>query len=127
MTRGLDVGIHLRPDLPNEEFVAGALGNLAAFELQLRRKETLQWQVLRIDGSPGQHHFRLIIRHPDRLLDLGIQRDLVRILNDLSNETEEQLAQRFTSAQSQGLHPQRVRPLHEEVDYWRDDFWNWFG
>jgi hypothetical protein len=127
MTRGLDVGIHLRPDLSNEGFVAQALGNLAAFELQRRRKEALQWQVLRIEGSPGEHHYRLVIRHPDRVLDLGIQQDLVRILNDLSNETEQQLAQRFVAAQSQGLQPQPVRSLHEEVDYWRDDFWNWFG
>jgi hypothetical protein len=127
MSRGLDVGIYLRPDLRDEGFVAEALGNLAAFELQRLRKEALQWQVLRVDGSPGQHHYRLVIRHPQRVLDLGLQHDLARTLNDLSNETEAELSQRLADAKSEGLRPLPVRQIHETVDYWRDDFWNWFG
>jgi hypothetical protein len=127
MDRGLEVGIYLRPGLQDEGFVAEALGNLAAFELQQIRKEALQWQVLRIETSPGQHHYRLLIRHPERVLDMGIQRDLSRTLNTLSDETEDQLAQRLSVAKSHGLHLVPVRPLKEPVDYWRDDFWNWLG
>ncbi|MGA7862208.1 MAG: hypothetical protein WCB19_10205 [Thermoplasmata archaeon] len=127
MSRGLEVGISLRPGLHDETFVAQALGNLAAFQLQQLRKETLQWQVLRVEGSPGQHHYRLVIRHPERVLDLGIRRDLSTTLDQLSNETEEELAHRLSEAESQGLHPVALRSIHEAVDYWRDDFWNWMG
>jgi hypothetical protein len=127
MARGLEVGIYLRPGLDNEQFVAQALGNLAAFQLQQLRKESLQWQVLRVEGSPGQHHYRLIIRHPERTVDLGIHHDLSRTLDELSNETEGELARRLSQAESQGLHPVAVRAIREAVDYWRDDFWNWLG
>jgi hypothetical protein len=124
---GLEVGIYLRPGLRDETFVAQALGNLAAFRLQQLRKETLQWQVLRVDGSPGQYHYRLVIRHPERTLDIGIRHDLATTLNDLSNESEDALARRLADAESQGLQPVPLRPVHEAVDYWRDDFWNWLG
>jgi hypothetical protein len=127
VSRGLEVGIYLRPGLNDEGFVAQAIGNLAAFELEQKRQEMLQWQVLRVDGSPGQHHFRLVIRHPERTLDLGIHHDLATTLNDLSNETEEDLSRRLTAAKAEGLVPVAVRPIHEAVDYWRDDFWNWLG
>lgn len=127
MSRGLDVGIYLRPGLQNETFVAQALGNLAAFQLQQIRHEALQWQVLRVETSPGQHHFRLVIRHPDRVLDLGIQHDLSDILKELSDETEEELARRVSVAESRGLRLVPVRPIQETVDFWRDDFWRWLG
>jgi hypothetical protein len=127
MTKGLEVGIHLRPGLPDENFVARALGNLAAFELGRARKETLQWQVLLVDTSPGQHHVRLVVRHPERVLDLGIHEHLSKILRDLSDETHEQLAQRFADAQANGLTPVPLRRISEPVDFWRDDFWNWIG
>ncbi|MGC2289770.1 MAG: hypothetical protein WA688_07945 [Thermoplasmata archaeon] len=127
MSRGLEVGIHLRPGLHDEAFVAGALANLAAFQLQQMRKETLEWQVLRVEGSPGQHHYRLVIRHPERTLDIGIHHDLSKTLDELSNETEDELAHRLTEAESHGLKSVPVRPIHEAVDYWRDDFWHWMG
>jgi hypothetical protein len=127
VSRGPEVGIYLRPGLKDEAFVAKALGNLAAFRIQQVRKETLQWQILRVDGSPGQHHYRLVIRHPERTLDLGIRRDLSATLTDLSNESEEELAHRLSVAESQGLSPVALRAIHEPVDYWRDDFWNWMG
>jgi hypothetical protein len=116
MARGVQVGIHLQPGLPDENSIATALGN-----------ESLQWQVLRVETSPGQYHFRLIIRHPERVLDLGIQKALARLLEDLSDETPDQLAKRFEEAKSKGLTPVPLRPIEEPVDYWRDDFWNWIG
>ena len=127
MHRGIEVGIHLRDGLADENFIATALGNLAAYDLQSLRKEALQWQILRVEGSPGQHHFRLIIRHPDRVLDLGLTRDLAKVLDSLSAETQEELARRLTVAESKGLERVPLRRLHEPVDYWKDDFWNWFG
>jgi hypothetical protein len=112
--------------LIDENFVGRAIGNLAAFQLQRERDEPLVWQVLRIEGSGG-NHFRLIIRHPERVLDLGIGRDLKRILDSLSDETVDELRRRFDGAQREGLNPVALRHLREEVDFWRDDFWNWLG
>ena len=83
MHRGLEIGRHLRPGLANEEFVAEAIPNLAAFRLQQERGEPLVWQMLRVELS-GSHHYRLVIRHPDRLLDLGIALD--RAVDDRSEE-----------------------------------------
>lgn len=127
MHRGIEVGIHLRDGLPDENFIATALGNLAAYDLQSLRREALEWQILRVEGSPGQHHFRLIIRHPERVLDIGLGQDLAKVLDSLSNETQEELARRLSVAETKGLKRVPLRHVHEAVDYWRDDFWNWFG
>ena len=124
--RGLEIGLHLRPGLPDENFVAEAIGNLAAFRIQQDRGERLVWQILRVEESKS-HHFRLIIRHPDRVLDLGIEADLKRHLSALSDETVEALRQNFLRAEREGLEPTRLRHIHEAVDFWRDDFWNWLG
>jgi hypothetical protein len=126
MHRGLEIGLHLTPGMNDENFVATAISNLAAFRLQQQRGEPLVWQVVRIETS-SSHHFRLVIRHPERVLDLGIGEDLKRILDSLSNETVEDLRVRFDRAQRDGLKPVALRHLHEEVDFWRDDFWNWMG
>jgi len=112
--------------LTNENFIAEAIGNLAAFRLEQERRETLVWQVVRVEGSGG-HHFRLVIRHPERALDLGIEHDLKRLLDSLSNETVEELHRRFEIAEREGLKLTRIRHVHESVDFWRDDFWNWLG
>jgi hypothetical protein len=112
--------------LADEDFVGMAIGNLAAFSLQRERNESLVWQVIRIEGS-SSHHFRLVVRHPERVLDVGITQDLKRILDSLSDETVEELRRRFEGAQREGLKPVALRHLHEEVDFWRDDFWNWLG
>ncbi len=112
--------------MADENFVGMAIGNLAAFGLQRDRHESLAWQVIRIEGSGG-HHFRLLIRHPERVLDIGIEHDLKRILDVLSDETIEQLRHRFDMARQDGMVPVPLRHLHEEVDFWRDDFWNWLG
>lgn len=124
--RGIEVGLHLRPGLPDENFVAQALGNLAAFELQEERAEALDWQVLRVD-LPNSHHFRLVIRHPERVLDVGLEHGVRGRLDSLSNETVEQLRTRFAEAKGRGLKPTPLRHVQESVDYWRDDFWNWWG
>ncbi len=126
MNRGIEIGLHLRPGLSDESFVAQAIGNLAAFRLQQERRETLAWQVLRVEGS-GDHHFRLVIRHPERVLDVGIGHDLKRLLDSLSDESVEELRSRYDAAQREGLKPVNLRQVHESVDLWQDDFWNWMG
>jgi len=127
VSKGLEVGLHLLPGLPDEIFIATALGNLAGFELGRSRQEQLQWQILRVETSPGQYHFRLVIRHPERVLDFGLHKELGRLLDDLSDETPEQLHARLKSAEGNGLKLVPLRRLEEPVDYWRDDFWNWLG
>lgn len=126
MHRGVEIGLHLKPGLTDENFIAKAIGNLAAYRLQQERGESLVWQVLRVEGS-GVHHFRLVIRHPDRVLDLGIEHDLKRLLDTLSDETVEELRRRFENAEGEGLRPSQLRHVHESVDFWQDDFWNWMG
>ena len=124
--RGLEIDLHLRGGLGDEGFIAEAIGNLAAFRLQQERGETLAWQVLRVEGA-GVHHFRLVIRHPDRVLDIGIAHDLRRLLDSLSDETTEELRKRFDDARQTGLKPTRLRHVREAADLWQDDFWNWLG
>ncbi|HTW55367.1 MAG TPA: hypothetical protein VMG36_02825 [Thermoplasmata archaeon] len=126
MTRGVEIDIHLNPTLTDEMFVAEALGNLAAFELGRDRREALRWQVLHITGM-GPHHFRLVIAHPDRALDLGLTPALKRTLDRLSSASVEGLRQEIEAAKKNGLTVVPIRTVHEAVDYWRDDFWNWFG
>ena len=126
MNRGVEVGIHLRPGLEDDNFVANALGNLAAFRLQVERKERLEWQVFRVEGSAG-HHYRLALRHPERVLDIGFRTNLEAVLQDLSDESVEELRQRLEMAVRAGLRESVLRTVRQEVDYWRDDFWNWLG
>ncbi len=126
MHRGIEVGIYLRPDLGDDNFVAEALGNLAAFRLANGRHERLEWQVLRVESS-AHHHYRLVLRHPDRLLDLGFKSELEAVLNDLSDETVDRLRERLRLAEQKGLRIVPLRRVHEEVDFWQDDFWNWIG
>lgn len=126
MHRGVEVDLHLNPTLTNEMAVAEALGNLAAFALARERHENLRWQVLHISGQ-GPHHFRLIVSHPDRLLDVGFVTALRRTLDGLSADTEAELQLAVKAATREGLAVVPIRTVHETVDYWRDDFWNWFG
>ncbi len=126
MHRGIEVGIFLRGGLADDDFVAQALGNLAAFRLSSERHEPLDWQVLRVESSRS-HHFRLVLRHPERLVDLGFKTTLRSILDDLSNETVDQLNERLRRAEQEGLRVVPLRRVPEEVDFWQDDFWNWLG
>ncbi len=127
MHRGVEVEIGLRRGLANDGYVAEALGNLAAYELAKRRGERLLWQVLRVETGPGRHHFRLIVRHPDRALDLGFHHALAAELEALSAESVDDLRRRFEAARKDGLAPVPLRHVREQVDFWRDDFWNWIG
>ncbi len=126
MHRGLEIDLHLSHGLKNENFVAEALGNLAAYELQRQRGEPLQWQVLRVEES-HHHHFRLVVRHPARPLDIGLSHAIRKALDDLSDESEEELSRRFHEARAQGLVPTPLRHIHESPDLWQDDFWNHIG
>ncbi len=125
MSRGLEIGLHLTPDLPDEIFIATALGNLVAYRLQEERKETLQWQVLRIVGT-GPHHYRLILRHPERSLDLGLAGDVKRLLESISELSPSQLRESLKAAESSGLKPVPLRTVEETSDLWEDDFWKYF-
>ena len=127
MGRGVGIGIFLQPHLRDEDFVARALGNLAAFRLQRERGELLEWQVLRVQTSEHQHHYRLVVRHPGRTLRRGVRKDLERQLSQLSAETEEGLRGQFEAAERDGLKAQPVRPVTEEVDFWEDKFWTYLG
>ncbi len=127
MHRGVEIGVFLQPHLHEEEFVARALGNLAAYRLQQERKEPLEWQVLRVQTSEHQHHYRLVVRHPEHVLDPGFRKDLEKILSELSDETEEQLRGRLEAAEREGLKPQAVRHIREDVDFWEDKFWEYIG
>jgi hypothetical protein len=124
--RGIEIGLHLTPGLSEENFVAEAICNLAAFRLQKERGERLVWQVLRVE-SESSHHYRLVLRHPERVLDVGIKSDLRPILDALSALTVEELRREFELAAHEGLAPIPLRNVHEDVDFWRDDFWNWIG
>jgi hypothetical protein len=126
MHRGIQIDLHLNPTLTDEMFVAEALGNLAAFELARQRRETLRWQVLHITGM-GPHHFRLIVAHPDRVLDLGLTPALKQTLDRLSGESVDGLRTALSAAKEHGLSLVAIRTVHESADYWRDDFWNWLG
>ena len=126
MNRGIEVGIYLRPGLANDNYIAEALGNLAAFRLAKARGEHLEWQVLRVNGS-SQHHYRIVLRHPDRWLDVGFRSELERILESLSDETVEELRRRVETAQADGLRLIPLRAIQEEVDFWQDDFWSYIG
>jgi hypothetical protein len=124
--RGIEVGLHLTPGIAEENFVGEAICNLAAFRLQQARGERLQWQVLRVE-SQNAHHFRLVLRHPERILDVGLKSALPPILDALSSLPLEELRRQFALARDEGLKPSPLRHVHEDVDFWRDDFWNWLG
>ena len=103
-----------------------AIGNLAAYRLQRERSESLSWQVIRIERSRS-YDLRRVIRHPERVLDVGIGQDLKRILDSLSDETVEDLRSRFEAARREGLKPAAFRHLHEGVDFGQDNYGNWVG
>jgi len=127
MHRGVEVGIFLTPGIDNDNFVAEALGNLAAYRLAERRRERLLWQVLRVKTSSAQHHYRIVLRHPERALDMGFKADLGSILKELSDLTVEQLHEQLLAAERAGLQFVKLRQVEEDVDFWRDDFWNFMG
>ena len=126
VSRGVEIGIHLAPGLADEAFVALALGNLAAYRLASERKERLQWQVLRVTGGDA-HHFRLVVRHPDRMMDPGLRKRLEEHMMDMSSMSEAKLKAAFDEAERNGLKPLPLRTVAEDLDLWSDNFWNWLG
>ncbi len=127
MTRGIEVAIHLTPGPNDTDAIAGALGNLAAYRLGRQRGETLQWQILKVMESDGKHFYRLLMRHPERRLDLGIHAALGRTLEELSANSPDALREALRAAEAEGLRPVPLRTIRYAVDFWRDDFWNWIG
>jgi hypothetical protein len=127
MHRGVEVGLYLRQGISDDNFVAEALGNLACFRLANQRQERLLWQVLRVQSSGAKHHYRIVVRHPDRALDLGFKSELGRILDTLSSLSEDELRAQLHQAVGEGLHVIKLRQVRLEVDFWQDDFWNWIG
>ncbi len=126
MHRGVEVAVHLSPELDDPDAIASALGNLAAYRLAQQRGERLVWQVLRVVESDGKHFYRLLIGHPDRLLDVGIHDDLRGQLDALSAMRPEELQAALRAAVAAGLTPVPLRQVEYQSDYWRDDFWNYF-
>ncbi len=126
MRRGFAFGLHLREGLSDEDAVARALANLAADRLQRERGERLAWQVLRVEGL-REHHYRPVVRHPERALDSGIKAHLARLLRELSGESVESLAARFAAAERQGLRAAPLRRVQEEDLWEHDDYWQYIG
>ncbi|MBX8636580.1 MAG: hypothetical protein KIS30_08470 [Thermoplasmata archaeon] len=126
VSRGVEIGIHLSPGLADEGFVALALGNLAAFKLASEKKDKLQWQVLRITGGDS-HHFRLVVRHPEKMVEMGIRKKLEEYMTDLSMYSESKLKAAFDDAAKNGLKAVPLRTIPEDLDLWSDNFWNWLG
>ena len=123
MSRGFELDIGLRPGLADEDAVGLALGNLAAAELQRERRESLEWKIVRVEEVSGRHHFAILVRHPEHLLDVGIHAQLRRILEGLSPLPEEELRSRFEKAKSAGLRAIPLTETDEQVDYWLDQDW----
>lgn len=82
--------------------------------------------MLRVE-EPHRHHFRLVVRHPDRAIDFGLTHALRRSLNDLAYESEEKLSRRYHDARNDGPTPVPLRHVHESPELWQDDFWNHLG
>ena len=129
MTRGFELDIVLRPGLAEENATAIALGNLGAAELQRERKEPLEWKIVRVDHLREGHHFAILVRHPEHLIEFGVHAQLKRILEGLSPLSEEELLSRFEQAKSDGLRPIPLTYVEEQVDYWLDEDWTlgWVG
>lgn len=126
MASGVELDLGVREGTPNEDFIAMAVANIAAFSLEKERGEGLQWQVIRVDAE-GHHHFRLVVRHPDRALDLGLKHALERELDRLSSMDAAAVRKEYERCGREGLKPSRLRHVSEHPDVWRDDFWNWIG
>ncbi|MEM3852404.1 MAG: hypothetical protein QXP70_05330 [Methanomassiliicoccales archaeon] len=126
VSKGIEIGLHLSRDLKDEAFVAEALGCLACFKLSKERGEELQWQIFRVTGG-SEHHFRLVVRHPSKLIDISLRKKLEDSMEELSSLSEPQLADAFNSAVREGMKTPPLREVKEDLDIWNDSFWNWFG
>ncbi len=123
MSRGLDVAFRLQGEPAQLDAVAEAAGNLAAVGVAAAREEPLEWRIFRIDQLDGGSHYRLAVRHPARLFDLGLERDLRQELARCCAEPPEELLGRFAAARRGGLAAVAIKAIPETVDYWADPLW----
>jgi hypothetical protein len=121
--RGLDVAFRLEGDPRALDGVAEAAGNLAAAKVAADRKEPLDWRIFRIDQLDGGLHYRLAVRHPARLLDLGLEKQLRQELARRCTEPPERLLEEYRAARARGLPGVALRAVPETVDYWADPLW----
>jgi hypothetical protein len=127
VTRGVELGIHLVPGLDNDDAVAEALGNLAPYSLAQERHQTFEWQVLRVQEPSGGHHYRLVLRRPNSLTRFGLRKALIGSLNQWAVKTPQALSSALEDAVRSGLRVVPLREVDQEVDYWADEFWVWWG
>ena len=127
--RGIELTFGLNPGLQSEDAVAVALGNLTGWQLVGQRKERLEWRILRVQEIPDGHHYVLLLRHPDRLLDFGLKGDLRQVLESLQSGSEQQILDRFGEVCRSGRTPVKLETVREKADYWLDDDWalHWVG
>lgn len=126
MHEGVKIDLQVERGTPDEEFIAVAVGNSAAFRLSRERNEELQWQILRVEGGQ-EPHYRLVLRHPEKALDIGLKHSLEKELDRLSGIGIDGLRKEFEGCKRQGLVPVKLRHVRETSDTWNDDFWNWLG
>ncbi len=127
MSTGIELDIEVRNGVANEEFIAVAIGNIASYNLSRERNEGLQWQVLQVDVNGHHHHYRLVLRHPEKTLDIGLKHALEKELTRLSSLDEEGLRSEYVKCEKDGLKPSRLKHVSDHHDTWNDDFWNWIG
>ena len=127
MSEGIELEIEVRTGVANEEFIAVAIGNIASYNLSRERNEGLQWQILRVDENGRHHHYRVVLRHPEKALDIGLKHALEKELKRLSSLSVEELRSEYVKCEKDGLKPSRLRHVSEHPDTWNDDFWNWIG
>lgn len=126
MSEGVELNLELVEGTANEDFIAVAIGNIASFRLSRERNERLQWQILRVDEK-GHHYFRLILRHPEKPLDIGLKHELEAEMKRLSSLDAETIRREYDTCLKDGLQPSKLRHVTEHPDTWNDDFWNWLG
>lgn len=123
MARGLDVAFRLEGDPLRVDEVAEAAGNLVAAEVGTARKEKLEWRIFRIDQLDGGRHYRLAVRHPARVFDIGLEGQLRQQLAHRCTEPPEALLEEYARARQAGLEAVPIRAVPETVDYWADPLW----
>ncbi len=126
MTDGLAIDLTVREGTKEEEFVAVAAGSSAAFTLGRERNEDLEWQILRIEGG-HQARYRLIVRHPEKKLDLGLKHALEKKLDSISGMNLDDVRKLYEKCMKQGMKQTRLRHVKEKQDIWSDNFWNFIG
>jgi hypothetical protein len=97
--------------------------------LERTRGENLFWKIIRVEQDGVGHHYAIVVRHPSRLLDLGIHAQFGSLLKDLSQLPENGLLSRFEQSKHGGFQTIPLTIVEEEADYWLDKDWTlrWVG